>query len=68
MGASVTNQFRAGPYLVTSYGNGWAYEVQDTRDGACIWMQDDEAALLRDETNGFEDLGRIEDYMILLSE
>jgi hypothetical protein len=41
-------------YLVTSHGNGWAYEITDQETGESLWFQDDDAEQLRQATNDFE--------------
>ena len=41
-------------YLVTSHGNGWAYEITDQETGESLWFQDDDASQLQKETNDFE--------------
>jgi hypothetical protein len=41
-------------YLVTSHGNGWAYEITDQETGHSLWFQDDDASELQKETNDFE--------------
>ena len=41
-------------YLITSHGNGWAYEVTDQETGESLWFQDDDAAMLQKVTRDFE--------------
>ena len=41
-------------YLVTSHGNGWAYEITDQQTGHSLWFQDDDALRLQEETQDFE--------------
>ena len=41
-------------YLVTSHGNGWAYEITDQQTGHSLWFQDDEALRLQEESQDFE--------------
>jgi hypothetical protein len=55
-------------YLITSYGNGWAYEVEDIRSGFSFWVQDDEASDLRRFTNDFEDTHTLAEYMFAMGE
>ena len=55
-------------YLITSYGNGWAYEVEDIRSGISFWVQDDEASDLRRFTNDFEDTHTLAEYMSVRGE
>lgn len=43
-----------GPFTLTSFGNGWGYELAH-RDGRSVWLQDDDATQFRDEWNA---LGR----------
>ena len=40
-------------YMITSYGNGWAYEITREKDGASVFIQDDDAAMWRDEYDDF---------------
>ncbi len=51
-----TNTFTttSGRYLVEAYGNGWAYEVTDQKDGANFFVQDESAALVQYETDDFQ--------------
>lgn len=49
-------------YLITSHGNGWAYEVLDQQTGASLWFQDHDAIVLQQETNDFENESVIDQY------
>ena len=42
-----------GRYYVKSYGNGWAYEIEETATGEVLFVQDDNARQLQDETEDF---------------
>jgi hypothetical protein len=55
-------------YLITSYGNGWAYEVEDISTGDSFWVQDDEASDLRHLSNDFEDTYMLAEYMSVRGE
>lgn len=52
----------SGRYFVTSHGNGWAYEVQDTTTGETIWAQDSDADTLREYCGDFENEAALSDY------
>jgi hypothetical protein len=41
-------------YLITSHGNGWAYEITDQQTGHSLWFQDDDASRLQEESQDFE--------------
>lgn len=45
-----------GNYTVRSYGNGWAYEVDDHEASDTLWFQDHMAEFLREETKDFTDM------------
>lgn len=55
-------------YLVTSYGNGWAYEVECVETGYSFWVQDHDADDLRTSTNDFEDTYVLTEMMSVLGE
>lgn len=55
-------------YLVTSHGNGWAYEVVDQDTGDSLWFQDDSANQLQQDTDNFENEGAIAQYFDCLCE
>jgi hypothetical protein len=54
-------------YLVTSHGNGWAYEITDQETGESLWVQDDDATQLRQDTNDFELESVIDQYFEALA-
>ena len=58
----------SGRYLVTSHGNGWAYEVQDQDTGDSLWFQDDSAIQLQQDTEDFENEGQLAQYFDCLCE
>jgi len=55
-------------YLVTSHGNGWAYEIvhQETQDS--LWFQDDGAIDIQKATGDFEHDYILDDYFACLGE
>jgi len=55
-----------GKYYVISHGNGWAYEVVCQATGESLWVQDDDASQLREDTNDFENTDAIKQMMELL--
>ncbi len=55
-------------YHITSYGNGWAYEVTCQNTGEILWFQDDSACQLQTDTNDFENEGAITEYFECLCE
>jgi hypothetical protein len=65
-----TNQFITASrhYLITSYGNGWAYEVEDRDTGDAFFVQDDAAQTLQTDTNNFENEDTIAEYMAVHGE
>jgi hypothetical protein len=48
--------------MITSHGNGWAYEITDQETGHSLWFQDDDASELQKETNDFEHEYIIDQY------
>lgn len=50
-------------YLITSYGNGWAYEVRCTETDYSFFVQDHEADDLQQATNDFENTDCLSEYM-----
>ena len=44
-------------YLITSHGNGWAYEITDQETGDSLWFQDEDAYTIQENTGDFEDEG-----------
>jgi hypothetical protein len=50
-----TNEFTTttGKYLVTSFGNGWAYSVLHQSSGTEHFFQDADAEQLREDTDNF---------------
>ena len=65
-----TNQFTTitNRYLVTSYGNGWAYSITDQETGEEFFVQDDSAAQLQADTDNFENEHVLADYMDAIGE
>lgn len=60
----VTNQFPSlcGRYYITSYGNGWAYEVEELHTGRTVFFQDSEACMVQELTSSFADCRPLLDY------
>jgi hypothetical protein len=57
----VTNQFPTpgARFFITSYGNGWAYEVEELHSGRTLFFQDSDACTLRHDSAEFMDEGHI---------
>ena len=53
----VTNEFPTpgGRFYITSYGNGWAYQVEELHTGHTLFFQDDDACTLKRESSDFMD-------------
>jgi len=49
-------------YLITSHGNGWAYEITDQETGDSLWFQDSDAQEIQDRTGDFEHEHVIDQY------
>jgi hypothetical protein len=49
-------------YLITSHGNGWAYEITDQETGDSLWFQDEDAYTIQENTGDFEDESAINQY------
>lgn len=54
-------------YHVSSYGNGWAYEIVCQTTGASLWFQDHDADQVQKETNDFKNEDTISNYFELLT-
>ena len=52
-----------GKYAITSYGNGWAYEVRCRQSNYSFFVQDHEADELQAVTENFEDTHPLDEYM-----
>ncbi len=50
-----TNEYKTADekYYIKSYGNGWAYEVEELSTGDSLWFQDHDADRLYSETDDF---------------
>lgn len=48
----------APPLVLTSFGNGWAYELAHS-DGRSVFVQDADATLLREEYGALRDLSAL---------
>ena len=55
-------------YLITSHGNGWAYEVTDQETGQSLWFQDDDATQLQKETDDFENTEILDEYFACIDD
>jgi hypothetical protein len=53
-------------FLITSYGNGWAYEVRCLATDDAFFVQDHDADDLQKATNDFEDTHTLAQYMEVL--
>ena len=53
----VTNEFPTpgGRFYITSYGNGWAYQVEELHTGHTLFFQDDDACALKRDSSDFMD-------------
>jgi len=49
-------------YEVTSFGNGWAYEITDIHSGESVWFQDDDADIVRANSGDFSSDDYIDNY------
>lgn len=52
-------------YTVTSHGNGWGYEITCNTTGDNIWVQDEDATQVQQDTNDFEDEWALDEYFDL---
>jgi hypothetical protein len=43
-----------GKFHVISHGNGWAYEITDQATGDSLWLQDDDAIWIEEQTDKFQ--------------
>lgn len=53
-------------FHVSSYGNGWAYEIVCQKTGSSLWFQDHDADFVKSNTNDFEDEDAINCFFELL--
>lgn len=53
-------------YLITSYGNGWAYEVRCKETDYAFFVQDHDADDMQRATNDFEDTSMLAEAMSVL--
>ena len=54
-------------YAVFSYGNGWAYSIEDVNTGESVWVQDQDAIQLQHDTDNFNNINVIDDYFFTLN-
>ena len=61
----ITNTFvtEDNKYHVESLGNGWAYSVTCQRTGKNFFVQDSDADTLQKETDDFQCIGALDNYM-----
>lgn len=55
-------------YLITSHGNGWAYEVTCQESGDSFWVQDYDAEVLQGETADFTNEDVLDAWMYVRGE
>lgn len=55
-------------FLITSYGNGWAYEVRCLTTDYAFFVQDDNAEEVRIASEGFEDTYVLSEMMSVVGE
>ncbi len=55
-------------YDVVEYGNGAAYEVREAESGLSFWVQDDDAAKLKRDSNNFTVASVLDDYIDSIGE
>jgi len=55
-------------YLITSHGNGWAYEITHQDSGDSLWFQDSDAEQVQQESKDFELESVIDSYFEALCE
>jgi len=53
-------------FLITSYGNGWAYEVRCRETDYTFFVQDHDADDMQQATNDFEDTSMLDEAMSVL--
>lgn len=60
----VTNEFPSlcGRYYITSYGNGWAYQIEELHSGCTLWFQDSDACMVQELTSDFDNTDPLRDY------
>lgn len=63
-----TNEYKTADekYYIKSYGNGWAYEVQELSTGDSLWFQDQDADQLREETEDFDNTMVLDMYFEMI--
>jgi hypothetical protein len=55
-------EFQRDDYTITSYGNGTAYFIARKGAETGVFVQGDDAATLREQTDGFDNLDILSDY------
>ena len=61
----ITNTFTTenNKYHIESLGNGWAYSVTCLRTGKNFFVQDHDADTLQKDTDDFQCIGALDNYM-----
>jgi hypothetical protein len=49
-------------YTIRSFGNGWAYEIDDHETSDTLWFQDHVADIIRKKTKDFTNMTVIDQY------
>ncbi len=57
-----------GRYDVTVHGNGWAYEITCNETSDTIWLQDQDADVIKETTNDFENTAILLEYFEAFSD
>lgn len=55
-------------YHVQVHGNGWAYTVTDQKTGENFFVQDEDAEVLQEKSNDFENEDVLAQYMEAIGE
>lgn len=53
-----------GRFHISSYGNGWAYEIVCQTTGDSVWFQDDDADFVQQSTGDFHNENEIANYFM----
>ena len=63
-----TNEYKTADekYYIKSYGNGWAYEVEELGTGESLFFQDSDAVRLREETEDFNNTMVLDMYFEMI--
>ena len=58
----IQTSFHCGAYHIESWGNGAAYSIH--KEHWCIWLQGDDAAQIREDTDNFSTPSALDDLFI----